>query len=83
MACLPPAVAQSEQSTYRSITIDGEEVEFSGGFTDLHTEIYRGVMEGRGFGLDAARPSIELAHDIRVSQPVGVNDKTHDFLARR
>ena len=77
---LPKEVAEKGQPTYRSITIDGDEVEFSGGFTDLHTEIYRRVLEGKGFGLEDARPSITLAHDIRVAAPIGLNDNVHPFV---
>lgn len=54
------------QRTYRSISIDGEEIEFSGGFTDLHTEVYRRTLEGDGFGVEDARPSIELVHKLRT-----------------
>jgi len=51
--------------TFRSILIDGEEFEFSEGFTDLHTKIYREILNGRGFGIEDVRPSIELAHKLR------------------
>lgn len=54
------------KTTFRSITIDGDEVEFTDGFTDLHTRVYEEVLAGRGFGLDVARPSVELAHRIRT-----------------
>jgi UDP-N-acetyl-2-amino-2-deoxyglucuronate dehydrogenase len=77
---LPEPVAESGQTTYRSITIDGQEVEFSGGFTDLHTEVYRRVLDGRGFGLDDVRPSITLAHDIREANPTGPQKHSHPFL---
>ncbi len=60
-----PAHTPEGQSTHRSITIDGEEIEFSGGFTDLHTASYQGVLDNEGFGLDVVRPSIELVSDIR------------------
>lgn len=60
---LPAAAAG--KSTYRSITVDGEEMEFSEGFTDLHTVVYREILAGRGFGIEDARPSISLAHDLR------------------
>ena len=56
------------KTTYRSITVDGQEVEFSEGFTDLHTRVYEEVLAGRGFGIDAARPSIELTSRIRQSE---------------
>lgn len=54
------------QRTFRSITVDGSEVEFSGGFTDLHTRVYEETLAGRGFGIDEARPSIELVHHLRT-----------------
>lgn len=55
-----------DQRTYRSITINGEEIEFSGGFTDLHTRVYEQTLEGKGFSIDDARPSIELVHKLRT-----------------
>ena len=60
------------QTTHRSITVDGEEVEFSGGFTDLHTTSYRNVHKGRGFGLEDVRASIELVNEIRTA-PIQLN----------
>jgi len=51
--------------TYRSLTIDGEEVEFSGGFTDLHTQVYRETLAGHGVGIDDVRPTIVLGHAVR------------------
>ena len=60
-----PEQTPSGQSTYRSITVDGKEIEFSTGFTDLHTESYKEVNKGNGFGLDTLRPSIELVANIR------------------
>lgn len=53
------------QTTYRSITVDGEEIEFSGGFTDLHTLSYQHVLDGNGFGLTDVRPAIEMVEHIR------------------
>lgn len=55
-----------DQRTYRSITIDGEELEFSGGFTDLHTRVYEETLEGRGFGIEDARESIEMVYNLRT-----------------
>lgn len=60
-----PEQAQGKQTTYRSITVNGEEIEFSGGFTDLHTLSYERIVRGEGFGLDKVRPSIELVSAIR------------------
>jgi len=66
-ADLPAASREKGASTYRLITIDDEPVEFSEGFTDLHTEIYRRTLAGDGFGIDDARPAIELVSSIRQS----------------
>ena len=62
-----PAHTPAGQTTHRSITVDGEEIEFSGGFTDLHTVSYQGVLNGTGFGLDQVRPSIETVEHIRTA----------------
>ena len=64
-ADLPFEPQPGVKTTFRSITVDGEEIEFSEGFTDLHTRIYEEVLAGRGFGIDDARPSIELTSTIR------------------
>lgn len=66
---LPPEVAQEGKTTYREITVDGEAFEFSGGFADLHTVVYREILAGRGFGLEEVRPSIELVYELRNSVP--------------
>ena len=66
---LPAEVRQAGQSTYRSITVDDKELEFSGGFADLHIQSYEAILAGRGFGLSEVRPSIEVVADIR-SAPV-------------
>lgn len=63
--------------TYRSLVIDGEEVEFSEGFDELHTMSYRKILEGSGFGIEEVRPSIQLAHDIRNAHPVGLKPPYH------
>lgn len=64
-----PGGLHTEQRTFRSITIDGQELEFSEGFTDLHTASYEEIMRGRGFGIDEVRPSIEIVSKLR-SAPV-------------
>jgi len=78
---LPFEAVPGGRTTYRSITIGGEEVEFSEGFTDLHTILYRDILAGEGFGLEDARPSIVLVHDIRTSPPTGLTERSHP-LAR-
>ena len=62
---LPDEIRAKGQRTYRSITIDGQEIEFSEGFFDLHTQSYLDIIEGKGFGLAEARQSIEIVHQIR------------------
>ena len=62
---LPFLPEPGKKTTFRSITVDGEQLEFSDGFTDLHTRVYEEVLAGRGFGIGEARPSIELSHRIR------------------
>ncbi len=62
---LPPQTPEG-QTTYRSITVNGEEIEFSGGFTDLHTQSYQHILSGGGFYVDEVRPSIELVSSIRT-----------------
>ena len=62
---LPETVRAQGKATWRQIAIDGEPVEFSDGFTDLHTEVYRRTLSGEGFGIDDARPAIELVSRIR------------------
>lgn len=62
-----PAHTPEGQTTHRSITVDGEEIEFSGGFTDLHTASYQNVLDGNGYGLEIVRPSIELVSHIRTA----------------
>ncbi len=78
---LPKEVKEKGQTTYRSITIDGEELEFSGGFTDLHTMVYQDILAGKGYGLEAARTAIEIVHDIRNATPVGLKGEYHRFAA--
>lgn len=78
---LPEAV-RGAQPTYRSITVDGDEIEFSGGFRDLHTLVYERTLAGDGFGIADARPSIELVHAIRTGTPVTPGDDAHPWVSR-
>jgi UDP-N-acetyl-2-amino-2-deoxyglucuronate dehydrogenase len=68
---LPFAPEPGVKTTFRSITVDGAEIEFSEGFTDLHTRVYQEVLAGRGFGIEDSRPSIELTHRIRQTPVKG------------
>ena len=78
---LPEAVAE-KQTTYRSITVDDEEIEFSGGFTDLHVASYQHILDGKGFRLHHVRPSIETVSAIRTSPIVKDAAEAHPFVAR-
>lgn len=60
-----PSGADQGDTTYRSISVDGQEIEFSGGFTDLHSVVYADILSGNGFGIEEARPSIQLVHELR------------------
>jgi UDP-N-acetyl-2-amino-2-deoxyglucuronate dehydrogenase len=78
-----PAKARADgMRTYRSITCDGEEIEFSGGFTDLHTLSYEEILAGHGFGLEENRVAIETVADIRNAAPKGRQGDYHPFLDR-
>ena len=75
--CLPPNAVQGEKKTYRTLNIDGEEFEFSEGFTELHTESYRQILAGNGFRIAEAMPCIQIVHDIRNARPVGLVGDYH------
>lgn len=76
-----PFVAQpGKKTTFRSITVDGAEVEFSEGFTDLHTLVYQDILAGKGHGVADARPSIELAYALRTATVVPVDADAHPQL---
>ena len=77
---LPPQVKLAGKTTYRSITVDGKEVEFSEGFTDLHTRVYEETLAGRGFGISDARPSIELTYAIRTAPILQRDECAHPLL---
>ena len=79
---IPEEIKAIGQRTYRSITVDGEEIEFSGGFTELHTRSYEEILKGNGFGLDEARGSIEIVSTIRNLQPVGLKGEFHPFCRK-
>jgi len=76
----PSAVKEKEMRTFRSLTVENEEIEFSDGFTDLHTESYRQILAGNGFGMKDTRSSVEIAHEIRNSTPVGIKGDYHPLL---
>jgi UDP-N-acetyl-2-amino-2-deoxyglucuronate dehydrogenase len=80
---VPAAERAKGKTTFRSLTLGGEEFEFSDGFADLHTRVYRDLLEGGGFGIDEARPSISLVHRIRTAGVVRSSPElVHPFVDR-
>lgn len=78
---LPEAARSAGLRSYRSITVDGEAIEFSGGFADLHTRSYEAILDGQGFGTEEAAAAIRIAYDIRNARPVGLQGSYHKFAA--
>jgi UDP-N-acetyl-2-amino-2-deoxyglucuronate dehydrogenase len=74
---IPEEVKAKGQRTYRSITVDGKEIEFSQGFFDLHTKSYENIIDGNGFGLEHARQSIEIVHAIRNAETQPLQGEYH------
>ena len=74
---VPEEIKKTGQRTYRCITIDKKEIEFSGGFTDLHTLSYQNILAGQGFRLEEARQSINTVFHIRNSKPTGLRGDYH------
>jgi len=80
---LPEDIKSKGQRTFRSITIEGKEMEFSEGFTELHTRTYEEIIKGNGFGLDDARSSTQVVYDIRHATPVGLKGDYHPFADKK
>lgn len=79
---LPENAVQGEKLTYRSIDIEGEELEFSGGFTDLHTQSYQNILAGNGYGVEENRAAIQTVAEIR-NAPITENpENPHPLLAK-
>jgi UDP-N-acetyl-2-amino-2-deoxyglucuronate dehydrogenase len=76
---LPEEIKEKGMRTYRSVTIDGAEIEFSEGFTELHTMSYQDILDGRGFGIEECRQAIETVYDIRHADPIGLKGDYHPF----
>jgi UDP-N-acetyl-2-amino-2-deoxyglucuronate dehydrogenase len=79
---LPPEVRAQGHTAFRSLATEGHEIEFSDGFPDLHTSVYRDVLAGGGFGIEDVRPSIQLAHDIRTATIVAPTADAHPLMSR-
>ena len=79
---LPAETCAKNQRTYRSIRMGDEDIEFSDGFTDLHTRIYQDMLAGGGFGLEENRVAIETVGEIREAAPLGLQGDFHPFLRK-
>jgi len=79
---IPDEVKATGKRTYRNISVNGEEFEFSEGFTDLHTKSYEDILSGGGFGLDDAKNSIVIVYDIRNATPIGLKGDYHPFCKK-
>jgi UDP-N-acetyl-2-amino-2-deoxyglucuronate dehydrogenase len=77
---IPEEIRKAGKRTYRSLTMDGNEIEFSEGFTDLHTVMYQEILNGHGYGLMDARPSINIAYNIRNAEVLGRTGDYHPAL---
>jgi UDP-N-acetyl-2-amino-2-deoxyglucuronate dehydrogenase len=79
-ADLPDEARRKGLRTFRALTIGGQDVEFSDGFTDLHTRVYEDILSGGGYGLEDTRVSIETVSAIRTQTPVGLTGDYHPYL---
>lgn len=79
---IPDDIKAKAQRTYRSITVDGNEIEFSGGFFDLHTKSYEAILKGNGFGLDTARKSVGLVSYVRNAEISSLTGDYHEFCKK-
>lgn len=79
---LPKKVVEDNKTTFRSISVDGEEMQFSEGFTDLHTKVYERTLAGNGFGIKDARPSIKLVYNIRSSIAIPKQENMHPNIKK-
>lgn len=77
---IPGEIKGAGQRTFRSIKVEGTEIEFSNGFTDLHTESYIDIIDGKGFGVQDARQSIEIVHSIRNAEITPIQGDYHPMV---
>jgi len=77
---LPKEILANGQRTYRSISIEGEELEFSTGFDDLHTRVYEGIITKKGYGIEDAKKAIEIVHAVRSQKPAGLKGDYHPLV---
>jgi UDP-N-acetyl-2-amino-2-deoxyglucuronate dehydrogenase len=76
---IPENIKKTGKRTFRSMEINGEQIEFSDGFTELHTLSYKDILSGNGFGIEESRQAIEVVHDIRTKESIGLKGDYHPF----
>lgn len=79
---IPEEIRATGKRTYRSLTMNGESIEFSDGFTDLHTRVYEDILAGKGFRIDETRASNQIVYDIRKQKAVGLVGDYHPFIKK-
>ena len=79
---LPEDIRATGKRTYRSLTMNGESIEFSDGFTDLHTRVYEDILTGKGFRLEETRTSNQIVYDIRHQKAIGAVGDYHPFIKK-
>jgi len=77
---IPEKIKVTGQRTYRSIIINNKKLEFSGGFTDLHTLSYQEILKGNGFGIEEVRRSTNIVYNIRNAKVIGLKGEYHPML---
>ena len=78
---LPAHTKASGKTTYRSMMLEGKEIEFSNGFTDLHTKSYKDIVDGNGFRMSESLKAINIVHEIRKAHPIGKIGEYHPFVS--
>lgn len=80
---LPPVAHEAGKTTFRNITVNGDDLEFSDGFVDLHSQSYSHIIAGNGYGVYEARQAVEIVERLRHMDPVVGASDLHPFLSRQ
>ena len=78
---LPSNIKEIGKTTYRSMMLEGEEIEFSNGFTDLHMKRYKNITDGKGYRMSESIKAINIVHEIRNAHPIGKIGEYHPFVS--
>ena len=80
---LPQSSIDQGHHTYRTLKMDNEYFDFSSGFDDLHTKVYADILNGGGYGIEDARPAVELVHQLRNLEIKTLDDSAHPLLLKK